>query len=326
MKSFLKWSSYISLPVAVLGIVFAILQIVFSSKMLGQSEKSYFTRSLQGGDVVLLSLRGAIHGRNGYPGSVSHLIRNMETAKESTNIKAILLSIDSPGGTVSATKKLYNKISSVRKKKPVIALIEGLAASGAYYVASACDRIVSSEAATVGSIGVLSTHVEFHQLLKKHGIHAEMFKAGRYKDIGSPFRKMTPQERQMYQELIDEFYLLFLRDVAHGRKQKMTKVKTWAEGKIFSARKALRLGMLDKIGGRKEALKEIKILLKIKDDLKIIEPPKNFEYFLEKYLSQYTNSNRIQINLSLLQDPVLFFYPRVFFLQKMISNPSSIVQ
>ena len=318
MTRYLKWSAYIALPSAVLAVLLALIHIAFSASQFTGSQKKSFGFPSQKKGAMLLTVYGTIHGGE-YPGSVSRIIRDLEEAKKDANIHGVLLAIDSPGGTVSATKQLYDAILSVRKTKPVVALVEGLAASGGYYAASACSRIVSSEAAGIGSIGVLSMHLEIHRFLQKHGIHAETLKAGRYKDIGSPFRKMTFQERKMHQELLDDFYQLFLKDVSIGRKQKMKKVKSWAEGRMFSAKKALRLKMVDALGGKNKALEEIKKILKLKEDLHIIESPKTFEYYMEKYLSFYAAASHKESYANVLQTPILYLYPQIDFLQKIIS-------
>ena len=248
-KQYLQWSGHAALLLALFSVILAFFQIVSNlGSAFTKSNSEYFKFASADSGVLLLSLKGPIQ-EGEYASGVGHLIKDLKKAKESKQVRAVLLWINSPGGTVGATKRLYEQVLELRKVKPVVALVGDLAASGGYYVAGACSRIVASQAATIGSIGVLSVHLEVHRFLRKHGIQAQTLKAGRFKDIGSPFRSMTDLERKMYQELLDEFYQLFLKDLASGRKQKLGKVKSWAEGKIFSASQALQLGMIDALGG-----------------------------------------------------------------------------
>ena len=316
-RRYLEWSLYSALFLASLSILLAFFQIVGNfgpSSVKGKRE--YFDFGSANSGVLLLSLRGPIH-EGEYGQGIEPLIKSLAQAKESKRVRAVLLWINSPGGTVEASKRLYEQILDVRKNKPIVALVGDLAASGAYYAAAASSRIIASPASVVGSIGVLSVRLEVYRFLEKHGIRARTLKAGRFKDMTSPFRSMTDIELRMYQGLLDEFYQLFLRDLAAGRKVKLSKVRTWAEGKIFSGRRALRLGMLDALGGRKEALEEIKKLLKTKDDLKLIEPVKDLEFYLQKYLSAtfggHSLSSRIRIYESLLESPILYLYPQMDF-------------
>ena len=273
----------------------------------------YFDFGSANSGVLLLSLKGPIH-EGEYPGNLGSLIESLDRAKKNKRVRGILLQINSPGGSVGASKRLYEELIESRKAKPVVALVGDLAASGAYYAASACSKIIASPASVLGSIGVLSLHVEVHRFLEKHGIRAQSLKAGRFKDMRSPFRSMTSMERKMNQELIDEFYQLFLNDLAAGRKVKLRKVKTWAEGKIFSGKRSLRLGMIDALGGREEALKEMKKLLKTEDELELIEPVKDLEFYLKKYLSaSFLSSPRSQIYEKFLESPFLYLYPQMDF-------------
>ena len=314
----LQLAVYTALGAALFGIILAIVHLLqvavssySSSTTAGSGRSTYFSSR---NSIMLLSLNGVIQAGNEGE-NMEHIVNNLELSKNNSNIRAVLLTINSPGGTVATTKRVYEKVLEVRKTKPVVALIGDLAASGGYYIASACTSIIASEGSTLGSIGVISVHMEVHRFLERHGVKATVIKAGRYKDIGSPFRGMTGEERRMYQSHVNEFYALFLKDVAAGRKKKLSKVRTWAEGKIFSAGKALKLGMIDGIGHRNEAITEIKKLLKTEDDLKIVEPEKNFEYYIKKYfLSTFMPSISRTVGYEkILQAPLLYLYPHTDF-------------
>ncbi len=307
----LKWSVYICLIFAFLSMPLAIAHIALDSSASPRASSSLFSPLAfqeQEEGILLLSLQGVIQEGN-YYSSASNLIKQLEDARKQEHVQAILLEINSPGGSVGATKRLYEAVLQTREEKPVIALIHDLAASGAYYVASACTYIVASHGASIGSIGVISFHLEVHRFLQRHGIRARALKAGRFKDIGSPFRTMSKEEERMYQRLLDEFYQLFLKDISKGRKQSPAKVRGWADGKIFTASRALALGMLDTLGTQKEAIEHIKKILKKDQDLPIIEPSKDLEYYLGKFLAAFSPKYAGSLEQSFLHAPALYLYP-----------------
>ena len=158
-------------------------------------------------------------------------------------------------------------------------------------------------------------HLEIHRLLEKYGIKAEALKAGKFKDQGSPLRAMTPTERNLHQELLDEYYKLFKNDVAVGRKQKVSVVNNWAEGKIYTGEKAYKLKMVDALGGMPEALEELKKLLKTKNDLEIMEPERNLDYYLSKILVN-AKSTKSKAEVDIFNLPILLIYPNLDFQKK----------
>ena len=316
MQRVLHYSRYLAVTIALLGVVLALVHIGLHT--IGQQKSSHtatsgFFAGASGEHIRLIKLHGPIFSSENV-GGVTYIIKELQSAYKNNAARAILLEINSPGGSVGATKRLYEKVIEVRQKKPVVAWIDELAASGGYYVASACSAIVASQAATVGSIGVLSLHLNVRRFLAKHGILAEVFKAGRYKDIASPFRDMGAEERKMYQQLLNDFYRLFLRDVAAGRKQNLTRVRRWADGRIFGGRQAYTLKMVDELGTRKTALAALKKILQIEEDLPLIESEKNLEFYLQKYMTLFY-PDAATIYQKLLQAPLLYIYPQPEFLR-----------
>ena len=178
------------------------------------------------------------------------------------NVKGILLDINSPGGTVAAVQEIYDAIMYVRtnEKKPVVAMFGDVSASGGYYIAAACDKIYAHPGTMTGSIGVIMSGGNFEGLMKKIGYKAEVVKSGKYKDIGSPYRDMTPEERQLLQDMIDDSYDQFVTAVAEGRKMSKEDVKKLADGRIYTGRQASQNGLVDKLGNYQDALDEAGIL------------------------------------------------------------------
>ena len=180
----------------------------------------------------------------------------LEKAEEDERVRAVVLRINSPGGTVTASDILYHEISrfKARRKVPVIASILDVGASGGYYVALAADRIVAHPTTATGSIGVLMLTVNSAGLLEKIGVSATYIKSGQYKDMGSPFRNLTPEERALFQELIDRLYGRFVTLVARERRLDETRVRSLADGRVYTAAEALSLGLVDRIGYLEDAI------------------------------------------------------------------------
>jgi len=196
----------------------------------------------------------------GYPGarnvSPDRIIQKIRWA-EQRGLKALILEINSPGGAVVASKEIADAVKAA--KPATVAWIRDVGASGAYWVASACDRIVADECSSVGSIGVLGQHLEFSELMKKYGVHYEGFKSGELKDMGVPFRKTTVKEKKIIQTHLDDVHRFFIKSVAENRGLPVEKIEACATGQVFMGEEARRLGLVDKIGGRAEAIRQCEI-------------------------------------------------------------------
>jgi len=235
--------------------------------------------------VAVISVTGAIYQRASgsiwdidIKRKVAEKIKRMSRKKE---VKAILLDINSPGGTVSAVQDIYSAILRAKKetKKPFVARIGDVAASGAYYVAAACDKIVANPGSITGSIGVIFSAGNWQGLMKKLGIEAETIKSGKYKDIGSPVRKMTKEERKLLQDMIDDAYSQFLDAVVKGRNIPKEKLESIADGRIFTGRQALAKGLVDKLGDFQTALDLAGEMAKLGKDPPVIRSTDAIEEF-----------------------------------------------
>jgi protease-4 len=181
----------------------------------------------------------------------------LEMAEDDDRVRAVVLRINSPGGTVTASDILYHEITSfkARRKIPVVACILDVGASGGYYIALAADRIVVHPTTVTGSIGVLMLTVNARGLLEKIGVSASYVTSGDFKDRGSPFRSVRPEERAIFQNLIDRFYGRFVELVARSRKLDEARVRAFADGRVYTAGQALELGLVDQIGYLEDAIK-----------------------------------------------------------------------
>jgi len=210
------------------------------------------------------------------------VLKQLRKAVKNKHVKGILLRIDSPGGTVSTSQEIADEIKSLRdKQKPVVVSMGDVSASGGYYVACGADKIVADPGTITGSIGVIFHTMNFKGLADKFGVQAQVVKSGPFKDIGSPYRQMTPEEKEILQNLISDAYDQFVTAISVGRNMPMDKVKKLADGRIYSGRQALKLGLIDKLGSYTVALNLLQDMCKERfhetGDLPIKEAkPKNF--------------------------------------------------
>jgi protease-4 len=192
------------------------------------------------------------------------------------SVKAIILHINSPGGGAAASQEIYNEVLRVRreKNKKVIASIESVGASGAYYIASACDKIYANDASVVGSIGVIMEWTNYGDLLRWAKLKSVVIHAGDLKDAGDPSRDMTPKEEAYFQSLVDNMYGQFVHDVAIGRHTTEDKIRTLATGQVWTGEQSLPLGLIDKVGGYRVALMETAKAAGISGEPQVVRPAK----------------------------------------------------
>ncbi len=195
---------------------------------------------------------------------------------DDTSVKAIILHINSPGGGAAASQEIYHEVLRVRqeKNKKVIASIESVGASGAYYIASACDRIYANDASVVGSIGVIMEWTNYGDLLRWAKLKNVVIHAGELKDAGDPSRDLTPKEEAYFQSLVDNMYTQFVHDVATGRHTTDEKIKPLATGQVWTGQQSLPLGLIDKVGGYRVALIETARTVGISGEPRVVRPAK----------------------------------------------------
>jgi len=198
------------------------------------------------------------------------LRKYFEQACEDSSIKAVVLEINSPGGSVVASEEIAELVKKCKKEKPVVAWLGDIATSGAYYVASSSSYIVADKASITGSIGVISIFPEYSGLLKKIGINVTIIKAGEYKDFASGFRPMREEEKEMMQSVIMEIYEEFIREIAENRNLSEEYIKKLAEGKIYSGKQAKEFGLVDEVGSKEKAIKKACELAGIEGEPEVI--------------------------------------------------------
>lgn len=205
------------------------------------------------------------------------IIRTLGEYRDDPAVRAVVLRINSPGGVVAPTQEIFTAVRRLREaKKPVVASLGSVAASGGYYVAVAADRIFASPGTLTGSIGVVMQLANVEGLLKKVGVEYVVIKAGAYKDVGNFARAMTPEERRILQALLDDVYDQFISAVADGRGLEPQAVRAFAEGRIYSGRQAQGLKMVDDLGGLEDAIEAAAKLAGLPPKPKVVYPRRRF--------------------------------------------------
>ena len=213
---------------------------------------------IPGNKVAVISLSGPIQSeRTGFlfGGSIisPQLVRGyLERANEDITVKAIVLQIESPGGSVAACQEILNEIERV--DKPIVVSMGTLVASGGYYISAKADKIVALPGTLTGSIGVIAQVANIKGLYDKLGIDMEVFKAGKYKDMYAGIRELTPEERMLMQEITVRLYEQFIEAVAEGRGLSKEKVMELATGQLYTGEQAKELGLVDELGGINTAI------------------------------------------------------------------------
>lgn len=216
--------------------------------------------------VLLVDVSGVISSEDKesfytYPSMIATIKEELTRASRDEAVKAVVLRINTPGGTVTASDIIYHELKQFKAARnlPVIASIMDIGASGGYYIASAADRIMAHPSTVTGSIGVIMLTVNARGLLEKVGVEANAVTSGPRKDMGSPFRAMTPEERAIFQGLIDSFYQRFLTVVQEGRPGlQMEQIKKLADGRIYTGEQAKVAGLVDEIGYLEDAIEAAK--------------------------------------------------------------------
>ncbi len=205
------------------------------------------TRSLSSQKVAVLPL-------NGFLEDAAPFLKELERYRKMDDVKAIVIRIESPGGTIVPAQEIYEEIRKMKGEKTVLASLGNVAASGGYYVACAAEEIVSNPGSLTGSIGVITVFQNYRELMDRIGYRTDIMKAGRYKDLGNPMREMTPEENALEQAMLDNIHQQFIRDVAQGRNREVEEIKPLADGRTFTGEQALEVGLVDRLGNLQDTI------------------------------------------------------------------------
>jgi len=240
--------------------------------------QEYTLQGKEKGKVLVISLRGMISDApkkqfiRTRPSMVQEIVSQLRKAEDDPEVKAVLLKIDSPGGSVIASDLIYNEIVAFKQRKEakVVVAMMGVAASGGYYISLPADFILAHPTTVTGSIGVLFLRPDLTGLMKKIGVDVNVSKTGKNKDMGSPFRQATEEEQKITQDLIDQLADRFLDRIAEHRKLDPKNLKEISSARIYLAQDALNLGLVDRVGYLDEAVSEAKKLAELPVDAKVV--------------------------------------------------------
>ncbi len=251
------------------GIFFTVLFL--TSSLTGRNGSA--SLPVVGDRVALVKIEGVLL-------TSENTINELRDYAEDSSVKAIVIRIDSPGGGVVPSQEIYNAVKRAKKEgKKIVVSMGSVAASGGYYIAAAADRIVANPGTLTGSIGVKMEFANIEKLLEKIGVKGMVVKAGEYKDVGSPYRDMTPQETQLLQAVIDDVHGQFIRAVADGRHAAEADIRAIADGRIFTGQQALALKLVDQLGDLADSVEVAGSLAGIKGKPKVVEKRKKIPFF-----------------------------------------------
>ncbi len=250
-------------------LIFGSICAYFISKSVsGVFEESQFSAFSSKNHILHLELNGVImDGKK--------VLEPLIKYRKRDKIKAIVLEINSPGGVVGPSQELYAEIKRTREefKKPVVVVSTGLMASGGYYAAVAADKIIVAPGTLMGSIGVIMEFLNLERLYDWAKVSRYSINTGKYKDSGAEYRPMRPDERELFQDLVDDVYLQFVQAVAEGRKMDVEEVKKWADGRVFTGRQGKELGFADELGMLEDGYSIAGELAGVGKDFEIVRPP-----------------------------------------------------
>lgn len=234
--------------------------------------------------------------------------RTLQLALADPAIKALIINLNSPGGSAVAADQIYQSIKATAKEKPIIFLLRDTAASGGYFIATAGSYIFANPATLTGSIGAIAQVTDLQELFKKIGLEQETYKSGEFKDLFSGTRDRTPEEQKMIQELLDTTYELFLKRVAEGREMELDQLRPLAQGQVYSGEKALELGLIDGLGYQNDAFEKAKELARIEEATLVSITTKSL---FQQLFSEIKSSNPLSAllpQLFLSQSGVKYLY------------------
>ncbi|WP_243373521.1 signal peptide peptidase SppA [Geotalea sp. SG265] len=263
-----KWL-IIALVVVVIMMLFSLFVISVLKSLFSDTDETSHSEG-----VGLVEVKGIIL-------DPQETVKQLQALRKNEKVKAVVLRIDSPGGVVGPSQEIHDAVKKLNMKKKVVVSMGSLAASGGYYIAVPATKIFANPGTITGSIGVLMKFSNMEGLMDKIGMKAFTLKAGKYKDVGSPVRPMTKEERAMLQSVIDSTHGQFVKAVAEGRKLPVEQVRALANGRIYSGEQALALKLVDRLGTLQDAVEEAGRLGGIKGEPEIVRPPKKKKVFLD---------------------------------------------
>ena len=283
LRSFLRFSA---------GLLALMVLVAVGSALLPDRWKS------PSGEIALVRIQGMLMDSQ-------NIVRQLSDYRHNPGVRGILLRIDSPGGAVAPAQEIYSEIMKLRADhKTVYASMGTVAASGGYYIACAADYVLANPGTLTGSIAAVMVFSNIEELTNKIGVKPVIIKSGKYKDVGSPLRAMNPEERKLLQNVVDDVHQQFVQAVAKGRGLSVSEVKEIADGRIMTGQQALKLKLIDEIGGLEKTLELLAKKIGVEGRPRVIEEKEKtpfFDWLLQSSLSSRLIETLIPASLPRLQ-------------------------
>ncbi len=278
--------------------VLAVFTLVYLSLRRGEGKEAF---GGFGDKIGVVDLEGVII-------EPKTVVSDLRKFAKDDSIKAIILHVNTPGGGVAASQEIYQEVRRIRdqKKKPVVASIETVGASGGYYISSATSKIFADRGSVVGSIGVIAEWYNYGDLLHWAKMKDVVLKTGEFKDTGNPARELTPAEREYLQRLIDNMYGQFIGAVAEGRKLKEEEVRALADGRVWTGEQAKQLKLIDEFGDFRAAVEDTAKSVGIQGEPTLVHPEKQRRTLLDLLFGDV--SEYLPDRAKLMQSNVGFYY------------------
>ncbi len=255
------------------GVLVALFGFLFLSWTVVQGEgRAKFSGA---GQVGVVEIKGAIMESD-------ESVKQLHEFLEDDSIEAVVVRVDSPGGSVAPSQEIHTEVKRLAEKKHVVVSMGGVAASGGYYLAAPADKIFANPGTLTGSIGVISQIPNVSEITDKSGFEMNVVKSGAAKDVGNPFRAFTEADREIFQAMIDKVYLQFVRAVAEGRELPEEKVREVADGRVLTGEEAKELGLVDELGNFRDAITAAAEMAGIEGEPRLVYPPEEKEFIWEQ--------------------------------------------
>jgi len=283
---------------------FAVVSIFFLILMVGMfSSDGELQFTGLGGSVAVIEMFGVMDEYSGRP-----VIRQLNRWEDNNSVKAVVIHVESPGGGVSISQELYDAILRLRDEKPVVVAMGAVAASGGYYIACAADRIIANPGTLTGSIGTVMSFHTYKGLMEKLGIGMETIKSGELKDVGTYAREMTKREELMLRSVIMDGYEQFVEVVAEGRDMEKEEVYPLADGSIFTGLQAYNLGLVDTLGGLRDAIQLAADLAELEGEPNVIRPRRRDQVSIFDLLGGFLGRVERQVQGSGVGPSLMYLY------------------
>jgi protease-4 len=303
--------------VAVVGAVFGGLFLVFLGFLMlaYTAVRGESPRLASGPRVGVVEVKGAI-GAGARGVDAEEVLKQIRRFAEDADMKAVVVRVDSPGGSVAPSQEIYDELGKLAEKKTVVCSMGDIAASGGLYVALACPTIVAENGTLTGSIGVITQFPNLTGLTERLHVKMETVKSGKLKDAGNPFRDMTEEDRAYWQALVNQVYEQFVRAVVESRELAEDEVRKIADGRVLTGEQAKEIGLVDELGNFYDAVDLAKEQAGLKGDARLVYPPDERGRFLEELMGGVVEGIAAGVRAELAREGVRSDRPGVYYMAR----------